>query len=131
MSKTQPTAIALGNVRVISSTDVPNHRAALIVRIDRGTVFGNPVTIKKAGGRDNALRLYRKHLWTAISAEKPTPEQVALRDALRSLVKASASGAEIRLVCHCKPKACHGDVLRSFLSWAVNKMADNQKARTA
>jgi len=122
-------AIQLTNVQVINRSETKQHLDSLLIPISRGSVFGNPYTIKESGSREQAIELYRQHIWAAISAEKPTPQEKALVKALRNLTRAASSGAQIRLVCHCSPKACHGDTIVKFLHWAVNKMLANQVAK--
>lgn len=64
------------------------------VLIDRTTKWGNPFKSGRDGSRSEVIERYRLYLaWR--------PELMAALEELR--------GKD--LVCHCKPKACHGDVL--------------------
>lgn len=110
-------------INVSVATKKTASASSVQISIDRTSVFGNPFTIKEAGSRDQAVSLYKKYLWQALHTEKPTESQTVLRDAMRSLVRCAWSNAEISLICHCAPKACHGDVIVSMLHWAVNKSA--------
>ncbi len=63
--------------------------------------FGNPLEIGRDGNREEVLVKYRSYLENRISTD---PE-------FRQRVK-ELSGKV--LVCFCKPKPCHGDVLAEF-----------------
>lgn len=65
------------------------------VYIGRGTDWGNHYRVGVHGTRDQVIELYRQWLWAS-------PELI--RKAQREL-------RGLDLVCNCKPKACHGDVL--------------------
>lgn len=79
------------------------------VNIMRGTPFGNPFEIGKAGDRAEVIEKYRHWLWARIKADE------AFADQVRQL-----HGRD--LFCCCAPKACHGDVLEKAAAWlASNK----------
>jgi hypothetical protein len=76
--------------------------------IGRGTPLGNPFTVDDHG--PEALELYRRWLWSKIVG----------RDA--SVLKELASiQPEEHLVCSCKPRPCHGDVVVRAWIWAKDK----------
>ena len=66
------------------------------------------------GGRQKRL---------AFEGEFPRAEEMRLRYAVwvefGRLVEMVRSGETVRLVCHCAPQACHGDVVRKALEWWV------------
>ena len=64
------------------------------VYIGRGSKWGNPYRIGVHGSRDEVIAKYRDYLESNEHLKRSLPE---LRDK--------------NLVCYCKPKACHGDVL--------------------
>lgn len=72
--------------------------------IGRRTPLGNPFTVAEHG--DHALDLYRRWLWEKIQARDP--------EVLRELA-AIAPGEH--LVCSCKPRPCHGDVVVRAWAW--------------
>lgn len=72
--------------------------------IGRGTPLGNPFTLKEHGPQ--ALELYRRWLWDKIRDKDP-----AVLRALRRIT------AEHHLVCSCKPRPCHGDVVVRAWQW--------------
>ena len=63
-----------------------------VVRIDRGTIYGNPFTMPGDGDRDAVCDAYEKHYI------KNKPSILKTLDSLRGKV----------LVCHCYPERCHG-----------------------
>lgn len=67
------------------------------VYIGRGTVWGNPFH-SRAHGREVAIERYERHIEDEISEGNITRQEIL---ALRGQ----------RLGCHCKPRACHGDVI--------------------
>ena len=68
------------------------------VLIARPSKWGNPFQIGRDGDRGRVIKLYEIHL-------RRRPDLLA---ALPEL-------AGKRLGCHCKPEACHGDVLVKLL----------------
>ena len=68
------------------------------VLIARPSKWGNPFQIGRDGSREQVITLYEIHL-------RRRPDLLA---ALPEL-------AGKRLGCHCKPEACHGDVLVKLL----------------
>tara|TARA_R110002051_G_scaffold6933_2_gene32753 strand:+ start:2590 stop:3456 length:867 start_codon:yes stop_codon:yes gene_type:complete len=70
-------------------------RKGLAVRIDRGSLFGNPFILGKDGDRDAICDAYRDHYLP----HKPSIQKE--RPGLKGKV----------LVCHCYPDRCHGEEL--------------------
>lgn len=80
--------------REISSTRVVNMEIeGFDVRIDRATRHGNPYRIHEHGTREEVIEKFRGD----------AAHDLGLIDSLK-LLKGKTLG------CHCKPKACHGDV---------------------
>lgn len=71
------------------------------VSIMRPGFWGNPYSVGKDGDRDEVLRKYRQ--WFDLMLSGPLGN--SFLDALKQLSQAPA------LVCCCKPKACHGDII--------------------
>lgn len=66
-----------------------------VVYIGRPSKWGNPFVVGKHGSRGECVELYRQWM---------TPDNPLYQQAKQELV-----GRD--LLCFCKPKACHGDVL--------------------
>jgi hypothetical protein len=76
------------------------------VYIGRGTPWGNPFPIGKGGVGDTREEVIQKY--------KEYFEQELLTDPERKKALLSLRG--YRLACHCKPLACHGDIIASYLN---------------
>jgi len=68
------------------------------VFIGRGSIWGNPFKIGKDGTRSEVIAKFERYLATN-----------------KVLLKALPSLADKTLVCFCKPKPCHGDVLVKWI----------------
>ena len=79
---------------------------AHVMYIGRGTAWGNPYYVGKPPenySREDVIDLFRAHFAQNILTD------VRKRNALLSL-------RGYKLACHCKPLACHGDVLAEYLN---------------
>ena len=78
------------------------------IRIDRGTMWGNPFVMKdkaSAGEREAVIGSYKQWLWRQIRANRFSMAELA-----------SLHGKD--LWCWCAPLRCHGDILESAAEWA-------------
>jgi len=75
-------------------------RSTKHVYIGRGSVWGNPFRIGPDGTREEVIAKYRARFYSL--------------ENLQCLAKVELAGKT--LVCHCKPLACHGDVLAEYLA---------------
>lgn len=73
------------------------------VFIGRPSLFGNPFEIGKDGTRDEVIAKYETYFLERVARDVFFRKGVEL---LRGK----------RLVCFCKPLACHGDVIVEYLS---------------
>ena len=77
------------------------------IYIGRGSEWGNPFKIGKDGTREEVIEKYEEWLLEIRSAPN---------NAIRpSLVRAKIFLKDKILGCFCKPKACHGDILKQFV----------------
>lgn len=72
------------------------------VYIGRGTPFGNPYIIGPDGSREEVIAKYKTYFYERIERDERFLRQVMT---LKNKV----------LGCHCKPLACHGDIIKDFL----------------
>ena len=81
--------------------------------IGRGSVFGNPFPVSI--GREQCIEKYREYM----------VEQLVSSDTyqfeMNKLAKRVLTGETVYLGCFCKPKACHGDVIKKCIDGAVAK----------
>jgi len=78
------------------------------VKVDRSSVLGNPYRIGKDGNRSEVIKKYKEYLWNCICV---VDELNRLKDMSDDTV----------LGCHCKPKACHGDVIVSAVNYLKSR----------
>lgn len=83
------------------------------VYIGRGSIWGNPFKLEDYGyNRDKVLQLYSTHLDNLLN--DPSTKEKFLE-----LVNCSS------LVCYCKPKPCHGDVMLDKLRKLISEQQCN------
>jgi hypothetical protein len=75
------------------------------IYIGRNSMWGNPYSISRSQSREEVIEKYRKYLWKHIQSGNITINHLLSLD------------GQV-LGCHCKPKACHGDVLVRAVQWA-------------
>ena len=80
------------------------------VYIGRGTIWGNPYQIGVDGDRDEVIRKFKYDFDKGFLKPFDNIEKIAL----------SLKGKII--ACHCKPYACHGDVIADY----VNSLDDGE-----
>lgn len=84
--------------------------------IGRGSVFGNPYSHKEGTlakfvvtTRDIAIESYRDYIIDKLYTDK------SILESFLQILKLHRSGEQVYLVCYCKPKSCHGDILKDLL----------------
>jgi len=105
-------------IRVINKyrpSENPKIDAVTVNIMRRYSVLSNYAEIGKHGDRTECLRLYRIWLWDEIESHSSP----VYREFLRMVALAKAGN--VFLKCCCKPKACHGDILRSAIEWYIAK----------
>ena len=98
------------------------------VNVRRPTVLGSPFRLRAEADRDASVENY----WLLLKGDRsahelgraaglqvdeqagrvPHAHRIA---ALRQLARRVESGEKLRLVCACRPKACHGDLIREWI----------------
>lgn len=77
--------------------------------IMRGSPLGNPSSVQKRS-RSQALDDFDSYLRAELR-DKSSP----VRAEMERLLKLILDGEKVRLGCCCKPKDCHGDIIRARL----------------
>lgn len=96
----------------------------------RGSPLYNPYIIGEDGDRSECIQKFRRMLWEdiklgipALDADKSSRRywrrRTRMFDAFVRVAELVASGAEVKLVCWCSPKPCHGDVLVKAIAWFI------------
>ena len=82
-----------------------------VINIMRGSLLGNPyimLAYKTDAERDRVIAQYRVWLW----------DNMKRRTSTGNVIYALAKSKEtIYLVCCCKPRKCHGDVIKAAIEW--------------
>lgn len=96
----------------------PNSVDAQEVYIGRGSSLGNPFSHLPVGKskaiylvktRDEAVYKYRE--WLAGQIKKNNGGVIF---SLAGIIEKELNGEDVKLACFCKPKSCHGDVVKEF-----------------
>ena len=65
--------------------------------------------------RDESVERYRVWLWEEVKKKGEVYEYLV------ELVEKLKNGEDVILGCWCKPKRCHGDVVKNCLEWMLKK----------
>ena len=88
------------------------------VYIGRGSILGNPYTSIKGkktkakffcDSREESIKSFEKYI-----REKIENKDKVVCEELNRIWKLAKEG-EVNLVCFCKPKSCHGDVIKNII----------------
>ena len=93
--------------------------------IGRGSVLGNQYSskpsskdyVERVDSREQAVEKFSDWLKNQVKSEN---EEVVLK--LFEILLYEKRHGQVNLVCYCKPKACHGDVIKTFLKKAKSKL---------
>lgn len=77
--------------------------------------LANPYPIVKDRDRDAVVELYRRWLWEVVKSGKSGYNSGAYSELLR--IANLSQSEDVKLVCYCKPKKCHGDVIVRCIKW--------------
>lgn len=79
------------------------------VYIGRPSILGNPFVLRDESMRSHVIAQYAAWLSQQFQRQGRVYQELCrLRDLLQS-------GAQLRLVCFCAPRACHGDIIKATL----------------
>ncbi len=84
--------------------------------IARNRLLGNPFyfDIRDDKDRHESILKFRQKLWYEYN--KPMSP---VRKELFRIARLVKQGVNVKLVCYCKPKECHGDVLCNCIQWMI------------
>ena len=83
-----------------------------VINIMRGSILGNYPGVGLE--RDKSIEAYRKYLWVEIR------KGGKILNELKRILGLSIIG-NVYLVCCCKPKPCHGDIVVNAIEWLSNQ----------
>ena len=92
-----------------------------VIDIMRGSLLGNPYIMrdKTDAERDRVIAQYRLWLWDHMKRRTSTGNVIG--NVIYALAKSKET---IYLVCCCKPRKCHGDVIKAAIEW-VREQSNN------
>lgn len=99
------------SITVLNRHNVGSGRSRDGLYIGRPSALANPFKVETGRSRRQAIEQFRK--W-AIHTVTQLPEH-PFTVAMKNLKARHDAGEHIDLVCSCKPKACHGDVITELL----------------
>lgn len=100
---------------VINRNDVKEGIKTNMVWIDRRSPLGNPFPLGMKNddkARAEVIAKYRTWLWKEMQQSN---SRVMVE--LRHLIQLEQTHGNVSLICWCKPKPCHGDVIIKALAW--------------
>lgn len=100
-------------------TVVNKHHKATGEYIGRGSPLGNPVPINNEIGDTRSVVIAKYKVWLD---QKIADEDPVVCNELNRLAHIAMQDKPLRLVCYCKPQACHGDVIRAVLLKAIKDL---------
>lgn len=84
------------------------------INIMRGTLLGNPFSLKEFT-RQESIKKYK--IWLKEQYQK----RGSVFNKLMNLVALVEAGNKLILICCCKPKACHGDIIKTAIEKIIEK----------
>lgn len=119
-------SITVVNMHHLPNRQLPDGDASFVyIGRPRGSAplgLGNPFKVGAEYKQGEAVEAFRAHA----SAEWKKPDSV-IRQKITELARRSMAGEDLKLVCWCKPKACHGDVIKQ----AANTLVARWQAQAA
>ena len=91
------------------------------IYIGRGSIFGSPYShlsskfknVTKCDTREDAINVYEVYFNNIMNSCGCKHKE--FKNSIRNLVVKSKLGENINLVCYCKPKPCHGDIIKEYI----------------
>lgn len=119
----KPGRIFVVNKYVFDKDQSEVRKNSLLLYIGRPKLLGNEWDWRKgssakyrAKDREDSIIKYRKWIKSKIK-KRPNPVFYIMRDIYYALKK----GIDVYLICFCKPKPCHGDVIKEILEIRLSK----------
>ena len=89
------------------------------IMCDRTSVLGNPYHIGKDGDREQVILKYKAYLWNCIQV-------VDELNRIEEIDRMNETEEELKLGCHCKPKACHVDTIVKAIEYLRKRREDEK-----
>lgn len=100
----------LGTITVVNKYTFKPEVGDVVIYIGRGSPLGNPWPIKAGTSetREVVIQRYKDNLPGKLSNEQTA-------QALNYIEQRVRDGCNVKLVCFCKPRACHGDWIKELV----------------
>ena len=79
-----------------------------VVNCMRPNVLANPNVLESENDRDENIAQFKQYLWKKMQSDN---------EVSRELTRLATCEKVVVLVCCCKPKACHTDVIKAAIEW--------------
>ena len=76
------------------------------------------------GDNETAVGKFRSYFTAAVNEDSMDPSAVSIRAEIKRLLDLWQEHGRLVLVCWCKPKPCHGDVIKSHLEHRIDEGND-------
>ena len=99
-----------GTITVVNKYTFKPQVGDVVLYIGRGSALGNPWPIKPGTQwtREAVIQKYKDNLPGTLTNERTTK-------ALNYIEQCVRNGEQVKLVCFCKPRACHGDWIKELV----------------
>lgn len=113
----------VGDIKVVNKKTLSSEIGWKDIYIGRPSPLGNPYAMKSEGERAVVIELFHRWLWERIKwglKADPSLDHSSFKELLR-IAKLVKSGSNVRLICWCNPKDCHGDIIARAVKWLINE----------
>ncbi|MEG4302392.1 alpha-ketoglutarate-dependent dioxygenase AlkB [Microcoleus sp. D3_18a_C4] len=76
----------------------------------------NPYVINEENSREKVIDSFRRESWRKLQIGSGE-----FYNAIEKIATKLASGKSVELICHCKPLACHGEVVKNAALWMIKE----------
>lgn len=73
------------------------------------------------GDNETAVEKFKPHFAAAVNEASMDPEAVTIRAEIERLLGLWREYGRLVLVCWCKPKPCHGDIIKAYLEKLIEE----------
>ena len=87
----------------------------IVIDIMRPNSLSNPFKITTEADRNAVIDKFRRHLWEDMKRNGPMNQE------LKTIINHRLAGKSVVLVCCCKPKKCHGDIIKSACDYLIQQ----------
>ncbi|MCK9279301.1 MAG: DUF4326 domain-containing protein [Melioribacteraceae bacterium] len=89
------------------------------IDIMRGTPLGNPYIVSDSMSREQSVLNFYKYF------RKEFFKKTDVYNAIMEIVEKVKSGENVKIKCCCKPKLCHGDIIKIAIESILEKQIRN------